>query len=320
MLEKELPQIKKNIFLKNYTTYKIGGPAKYFFIAENKEELIGAIKLTRKFNLPIFILGGGSNVLVSEKGFDGLVVKIKDTKYKIQDAKVFVGAGVELNKLAYAVSEVGLSGLEWAVGIPGATIGGAIFGHAQAFGEKISEIIKSVQVLDIETLEIKNFNKEQCKFSLKKSIFKNKKKFIIISATLELKEKSPKKIKDKIKKNLNYRKNNHPINFPSAGSTFVNPVRNKLPKEIGDLLANRISNGVNPEQIEIIPAGWLIEQCGLSGKKIGNAQISEKHANFIINLGGAKAEEVLELINLAKKEVKTKFKINLETEVQFIGF
>lgn len=320
MLEKELPQIKQNVFLKDYTTYKIGGPAKYFFIADNKKDLLKALKLAKKFNLPIFILGGGSNVLVSENGFEGLVVKMQDTKYEIHDTEVFSGAGVELTKLAYATSEVGLSGLEWAVGIPGATIGGAIFGHAQAFGERISEIVKNVQAIDLDTLEVKDFDKEQCDFSLKKSIFKKSKNFLIISTVLELKKNNPEKIKTKIKENLDYRKNNHPIEFPSAGSTFVNPVRNKLPKAIGDLLSSRISNGVNPEKIEVIPAGWLIDQCGLSGKRIGNAQISEKHANFILNLGQAKAEDVMELIKIAKKEVKETFKIELETEVQFLGF
>ncbi|MGD0576737.1 MAG: UDP-N-acetylmuramate dehydrogenase [Candidatus Staskawiczbacteria bacterium] len=289
---------EKNVPLKDFTTYKIGGPAKYFFDAKNKEDLMFALKVAKNFKLPVFILGGGSNLLVSDKGFKGLVIKIDISGVKFQNKKVFVGAGMELSKLAYLSAEKGLSGLEWAAGIPGATIGGAIYGHAQAFGVKISDAVKEVVAINSKTLKIETFTKEQCRFSLKNSIFKKNKNLVIVSAVLDFKGKNADEIKNKIKEFLEHRKTRHPINFPSAGSTFVNP-------EIKG---------------ETIPAGALIAKCGLAGKKIGKAQISEMHANFIVNLGGAKSKDVLALMNLARKEVKNKFKINLETEVQFVGF
>ena len=169
---------------------------------------------------------------------------------------------------------------------------------------------------NLKTLEIKKFLRKQCQFSLKNSIFKKTKKFVIISAVLKLKEKNTKEVKKSIKEFLDYRKNGHPMKFSSAGSTFVNPeakIKNKK-------LLIKFPELVVYNKKGIIPAGFLIAKCGLAGRKIGSAQISEKHANFILNLGGAKAKDILALIKLAKKEVKKKFNINMETEVQLIGF
>lgn len=289
---------QKNVLLKNYTTYKIGGPAEYFFIAKTKDDLIKAIKTAKNFKSPIFVLGGGSNLLISDNGFNGLVIKMDISDIKFQENKAFVGAGVNLTKLAYLSADKGLSGLEWSAGIPGATVGGAIYGDAQAFGARISDIVKSVEALDIKTLKIKNLSKEQCQFSLKNSIFKKNKNLVIISVVLQFQEAEKEEVAQKIREYLHYRKTRHPMDIPSAGSVFVNPESNK----------------------GAIPAGYLIEKAGLMGKKIGNAQISEKHANFIINLGNAKAKDVLALIKLAQKKVKKIFGIKLEPEVQFLGF
>ena len=315
-LSEALPRVKRNVLLKDYTTYKIGGPAKYFFVAKNKEDLVKAVKLAEELKLPIFILGGGSNLLISDKGFNGLVIKIDILDIKIQGNRAIAGAGADLTKLAHLSAGKGLSGLEWAAGIPGATVGGSIYGHAQAFGEKMSDIIKSVEAIDIKTLKVKSFSKKQCQFSLKNSIFKKNKNLVIISAVLEFKKNNPNIAKKQIKENIAYRENRHPISFPSAGSAFVNPetiIKNrKLLMRFPEL------NEYNKKGV--ISSGYLISKCGLAGKKIGKAQISDKHANFIINLGGAKAKDVLALINLAKRKVKKIFGIDLETEVQLVGF
>ena len=191
----KLSGVKKNVLLKIYTTYKIGGPAKYFFVAKTKEDLMVAIAAAKDFKLPIFILGGGSNLLISDKGFKGLVIKIDISRYKIsRQMKLIVGAGANLTKLAHLSAENGLSGLEWAAGIPG-TVGGAIYGHAQAFGTKISDAVKSVEAIDLKTLKIKNFTKKQCQFSLKNSIFKKNKNLVIVSAVLEFKKEDARKYK-----------------------------------------------------------------------------------------------------------------------------
>jgi len=350
---KELPGVQKKILLKDYTTYKIGGPAKYFFIARTKDDLITAVKAAEKLKLPVFILGGGSNLLISEKGFNGLVIKIdisgiefyphtkrddvageninKDGSRSgvgVKANKAVVGAGAGLTKLAYLSADNGLSGLEWSAGVPG-TLGGAIYGNAQAFGTKICDAIESIEAINLKTLELKSFTKKQCQFSLKNSIFKKNKNWVIVSANLIFQKKDIKEIKNKINEFLEYRKTRHPIDFPSAGSTFVNPEINPHTRS----LRGNFGVGVKikklykkyPELEEyvkkgVIPSGYLIAKCGMAGKKIGNAQISEKHSNFIINLGGAKAKDVLSLMASAKKKVKANFGISLETEVQLVGF
>jgi UDP-N-acetylmuramate dehydrogenase len=314
-LKVELPEIQHNVSLKNYTTYKIGGPAKYFFDAKNKEDLLKAIGVAKKVRLPIFILGGGSNLLVADKGFKGLVIKIDIPNIDFKGNKVFVGAGANLTKLAYDSANNGLSGSEWGAGIPG-TVGGAIHGNAHAFGTKISDNVETVETIDIKTLKIINFTKEQCKFSLKNSIFKKNKNLIIISAVLKFKKENPEKVKDCIKRFLQHRRDRHPMDFPSAGSTFVNPeikIKNKK-------LLEKFPELIEYNKKGFVPSGYLIEKSGLVGKTIGNAQISEKHCNFIINLGGAKAKDVVLLMKLAKQKVKNVFGINLESEIQLIGF
>ena len=327
-IKKLLPEIKKNVLLKNYTTFKIGGRAKYFFIAKNTEDLIKAILVAKKFKLPFFILGGGSNLLVSDKGFKGLVIKIQNTKYKIQNTKIMAEVGVMLGELVNVSAKTGLSGLEWAVGIPG-TVGGAIFGNAGVFGKSMKNIVKEIEVFDLSNEKIKTFKNKDCQFDYRESIFKKNKNLIILSTKLKLKKEKKSKIERKMREYLNYRKENQPLNLPSAGSVFKNyelrlqpahhppeksgPIKNyELVKEFPEL---REFNKKN-----LIPAAWLIEKCGLKGKKIGGAKISEKHANFIVNLGEAKAEDVKKLINLAKKKVKNKFSITLEEEIQFLGF
>jgi UDP-N-acetylmuramate dehydrogenase len=315
-LKEELPEIQEGVLLKEYTTYKIGGPARYFFTAKTKEKLMAALKAAKNLKLPVFILGGGSNLLISDKGFKGLVIKINIKDINLRQNEVQVGAGADLTKLSYVLADAGLSGLEWATGIPGATVGGAIYGHAQAFGIKMSDVVKSVEAINLKTFELKNFLKKQCRFSLKNSIFKKSKKFVIVSAVLEFEKKDPYEIKNLIKEFMEYRKNGHPMNFPSAGSTFVNPEAKIKDKRL--LIKFPELNEYNRRGTT--PSGYLISKCGLAGKKIGNAQISEKHANFIINLGGADAKCVLGLIRLAKRKVKKTFGINLETEVQFVGF
>ena len=278
-IQKLLPGIKKNVSLKNYTTFKIGGRAKYFYAAKDKEDLIRAITLAKKMKLPFFILGGGSNLLISDRGFNGLVIKFG------QPLSLYVSKG-----------------LEWAVGIPG-TIQGAVCGNAGAFKQSMQDAVKEVEVFDVKTGEIKNFKNKDCQFSYKDSIFKKKKNLIILSVKIknrasegsededenEVLIASKKSNAQKIKEYLDYRKERQPLNFPSAGSVFKNPPG--------------------------FSAGELIDECGLKGKKIGNVKISEKHANFIVNLGRGEAKDVMRLIKIIKNRVKKKFGVVLEEEI-----
>ena len=313
-IEEYLPKVERNVSLAEYNTFKIGGKAQYFFIARNKDNLIKAIKTAKDLKLPFFILGKGSNILFSDKGFKGLVVNFRFSTCDFKKNKIFAGAGTLLNKLVRSAQKNNLTGLEWAVGIPG-TLGGAIYGNAQSFFVRMSDIVESVEALDKRTLEIKNFSNEGCCFYLKNSIFKTNKDLIILSAVLRLKKGNKRGIEKRIKDYLSYRRTRHPLRFPSAGSVFINPeikIENTgLFKQFPQLKEFNKKG--------VIPSAYLIEQCGLKGKKIGKAQFSDKHTNFIINLGGAKAKDVLALINLAKQEVKKKFGISLKEEIQIIS-
>jgi len=295
-IEQKLKGFKKNILLKNYTTFKIGGSAKYFFVARTKEDLIKAIQKAKALKLPFFILGGGSNVLVNDSGYKGLVIKMENIKYKLKNKNlIYAESGSPFKKIVKFASNNSLTGLEWAAGIPG-TIGAAVYGNVAAFGLTIMEAIKSIEALDIKKMKFKNLSRKKINFGNKDSLFKKNKNLIIISIVLKLKKGNSSKIKNKIKEVLNYRKKRHPLNFPSAGCIFKNPSSDSR------------------------SAGELIDKCGLKGKKIGGAKISEKHANFIINTGRARAEDVVKLIKIIKNKVRRKFGIKLEEEIQYLGF
>jgi UDP-N-acetylmuramate dehydrogenase len=282
-------RLRENVLLSEYSTFRIGGPARYLIEVDNAEDLKKVIQKVLELNLQFIVIGGGSNILFSSKGYNGLVIVFKSNNtFSINDNLIEVNASVSLNYLVNKLNNY--TGLEWAVGIPG-TVAGAINGNAGAFGGEMSELIKQVKVLEVKDNQIieKNFSKEDCKFSYRNSIFKNNPNLIIISAILELKKDSEENVKQKIKNNLSKRMSKQPKGF-SIGSIFKNG--------------------------EDFFAGELIEKAGLKGLQIGDAKISDEHANFIINLGKATSDDVLELIKIVKKEVKEKFSIDLEEEIK----
>jgi UDP-N-acetylmuramate dehydrogenase len=288
---------------------------------EKKEDIVRVISAAKKFNLPFFILGGGSNLLVSDKGFKELVIKIKNKELKVKNNKIFVEAGVVLNQLVNTALKNNLSGLEWAAGIPG-TVGGAICGNAGAFNKSTGDLVKNVEVLEVANCKIKILNNKDCNFRYRDSIFKHKKNLIVLSATLQFKKRNKKEIKERIKKYLNYRKETQPLNYPSAGSIFKNP--KGFSGAAASFAAASFAAARQGEEDKSsslsFAAARMIEECGLKGKRIGNVKISEKHANFIVNLGQGKAKDVKKLIELAKKRVKNKFGIDLEEEICYLGF
>ncbi len=313
-------EIKENVNLAPYTTFKIGGPAKFFTIIKDDEtDIVEALEYARKNNLNFFILGGGSNLLVSDKGFDGLVIKIQNTKYKIQNFELECGAGVNLAELALKMARENLSGLEWSVGIPGATVGGAIRGNAEAFGVSMNKLVKEVKIFDLQKNKFRILKNEDCKFDYRESIFKKKEEYLIWSAVLKLKKEKAEIVKKLIEKSIKHRRNNYP-KMASAGSVFKNAVSlaelKKHNKEVADYI---IANGI-VSRLGNVATGFLIDYLGLKGKKIGGAQISKKHGNFIINAGDATAEDVVMLMSLIKQKVRNNLGVQLEEEVQLVGF
>ncbi len=311
--------LEEKIKLSDHSSYKIGGPARYFFRAKKAEEIIKNIDKWRKIADGVFILGGGTNILFSDNGFNGLVLKPDFNNIKkINEFSLSVGAGVLMDDLINHFLDKGFAGLEWAGGLPG-TLGGAIRGNAGAFGGEIKNIVKEVVSIDISSTPkiIRRKNKE-CGFSYRNSVFSSGGKEqvinpgeIIIEAILDLKKGDKKLIRDIIQKNIYYRKEHQPLEYPNIGSTFKNVDIKKAPK-------NRIKEFkfvIKTDPFPVIPAAYLISEAGLNGVSCGGAMISPKHPNFIVNVMHASASDVRNLIELAKSEVKNKFGIDLEEEI-----
>jgi UDP-N-acetylmuramate dehydrogenase len=324
IFQKENLLVKENEILAPYTTFKIGGPAKYFLIVQKIDELERALHLVQTYQIPFFILGGGSNVLVSDKGFEGLVIKCQLNNLKKEGNDFWVGAGVLLGRLVNEAAKSGLSGLEWAIGIPG-TVGGAIRGNAGAYGRAIGEVVQEIKVLSLAQNPISFcfFRKEECQFAYRESIFKKSNKFIIVEAVIGLKPGNLKEIQETMKKIIEERRSKNPP-YPSAGSFFKNyELSEEELKE--EKLKERFPQASEEEikkwlEWKKIPAAWFITQCNLKGKQIGGAMVSYEHANFIVNTGKAKAEDVIILSSYLKQQVRDTFGVQLVEEVELVGF
>lgn len=307
---------QKNVPLKNYSNYKIGGPAKLFVEVETTEELKEVFQFVENKKEKVFILGGGTNVLIGDKGFDGLVIHNKIEGINIIDGGLEVGSGVMIKDLLDFCIENSLSGLEWAGGLPG-TIGGAIRGNAGAFKGETKDSVVEVRSLDLKTLNEKERSNEECNFGYRNSIFKSGEGIseFITHAVLALTNGDKQEIKEKIQQKIDYRVNRHPMNYPNIGSTFKNISLTSLSQK----LQKEFAQFVKTDPFPVVPTTKLLALCGLKGKRIGDAMISEKHPNFIVNLGNAKAEDVKVLIEIAKVAVKEKYNILLEEEIIYLS-
>lgn len=314
-LKKILPGIKKNVPLKRHTTFNVGGPAKYFLVADNKQTVVKALRLAKKLGVPVFVLGGGSNIVASDKGFDGLVVKIENKKHPLKVVKgttIEVPPGLSMARLvAFAINN-SLEGLEWAGGLPG-SVGGAVRGNAGAFGGEMKDVVTHVYALD-DNHSLKQFSAKKLPlFSYRHSHFKEH-GLVIVSVKVKLKKGNKKELRKIANSRIAYRKEKHPLEFPSAGSVFKNVAVSKLSDEHKKHFADKIKNDPFP----IVPAAWFIIGAGLTGSKVGGAQISHKHSNYIVNVGDATAEDILGLISLAQKKVKEVYGVDLEVEVYYL--
>lgn len=284
-----------NESLAKHSSFKIGGPSKIFIEPINIETLKKISLFCESNNIKNIIIGNGSNILFKDEGFDGAVIKLgsKFEKLKIKNqTQIFASAGVSLSKLAYFAFENSLTGLEFCWGIPG-NVGGAVFMNAGAFGSEIKDVIIHSDYININNNIIKQgqFSKEEMDLGYRSSIYM-KNKYIITGAlfSLSLGEKS--KIKETMDGYMMKRKNKQPLEFPNAGSIFKRPKNNF--------------------------AGTLIQNCGLKGKSIGGAQVSEKHAGFIINKNNATAKDVIDLILFIRREVLNKTGFDLEPEIRIV--
>jgi len=291
--ELNIGSVKENELLANHTTMKIGGPADILIEPSSIDNLKKAIGVIKNSGVKWTVIGRGSNLLVSDKGIEGAVIKLGSglDELKIEGNRVTAGGGMSLVNFAITISRKGLSGLEFAGGIPG-SIGGAVYMNAGAHGSDVSKILEKAYVL-FEDGTLEWLTKEEMKFSYRTSVLQKERPGIVVAAVFQLKEGIKEEIVAELQKNKDYRKETQPYNYPSCGSVFRNPLPNY--------------------------AGNLIEKSGLKGHRIGGAQISELHGNFIVNTGNAKAEDVLGLIQHVKDTVLDLHGVKMETEVEIIG-
>ncbi|WP_199425999.1 UDP-N-acetylmuramate dehydrogenase [Thermaerobacillus caldiproteolyticus] len=293
LLEANIGKVKEQEPLANHTTMKVGGPADIFVEPDSIESLKKTMEIIQKHQVSWRAIGRGSNLLVSDEGIEGVVIKLGEglDELKVEGEEVTVGGGYSLIRLATVISKQGLSGLEFAGGIPG-SVGGAVYMNAGAHGSDMSRIVKKAQILFPDGT-IEWLTNEQMEFAYRTSILQTKRPGICLAAILQLKQGNREEIVARMQKNKDYRRETQPWNYPCAGSIFRNP----LPHY----------------------AGRLIEEAGLKGYAIGGAKISEQHANFIVNVGNAKAQDVLDLIDYVKKTIKQLHGIDLQTEVEIVG-
>lgn len=284
-------KVTENAYMRDYTTYKVGGKVICIVYPEDEQSLIKLLCYIKANEIKYKIIGNGSNVIFNDSGFNGVIIKLDNfNNLNIINNKITVGAGYMLNKLALRVSRLGFTGMEFATGIPG-TVGGAVYMNAGAYKTDMGYIITSVKVLTPD-LEIKVMKNKELDFHYRTSFLQKNKDYICLEATISLIKGDPDEIMELIEERKKRRIETQPLEYPSAGSVFRNPE--------GDF------------------AGRLIEESGFKGKSIGGASVSEKHANFIINSGNAKGEEIKELINEIKNKIKEKYNIELKVEQEFV--
>ncbi|MES9782417.1 UDP-N-acetylmuramate dehydrogenase [Bacillus thuringiensis] len=293
LIEADVGHVLVNESLARYTTMKIGGPADILIVPKHVAGIEKILQLVKQYKTKWTVIGRGSNLLVSDQGIEGVVIRLGEglDHLEVEKHKVRVGSGYPLIKLSTLLSRQGLAGLEFASGIPG-SVGGAVYMNAGAHKSDISSVLSKALIL-FEDGTIDWLMNKELEFSYRASVLQTKRSGIVLEAEFQLQAGKREEIVRSMQNNKDYRRETQPWNHPCAGSVFRNPI----PHFAGD----------------------LVEKAGLRGYRIGGAQISEMHGNFIVNTGGASAQDVLSLIELIKHTIKDKFDVDMHTEVEIIG-
>ena len=301
-----------------HTVFKVGGPAKFFAEVRGRDDFIAALQAAVSLGLPWMVIGAGSNVLVSDLGFPGFVIRPVGGTIEINGNFIRSDAAVSMARVAAESLKAGLSGFEWAVGVPG-TIGGSVRGNAGCFGSEMKDAIRAISIFNTASGEVEEWAGETAEFGYRDSIFKRRAELAILSVTLALKPSLDSKKSEELMRGYTlHRAKTQDIGSQSAGCIFKN-----IPWDRRDINRDNLLKrfpGMPPSgTVPGISAGFLIDQVGLRGYQIGGAKISERHGNFFINAGQAKAEEVMMLIGLAKERVHRSCGLLLEEEIQYVG-
>ena len=316
------PDVRAGELLAPHTTFRIGGPAEFFFEAKTSDDAVKAVRAAAELGLPFFILGGGSNTLVSDDGIKGLTLKMANRGVAVDGTKLTVEAGTPTSFASLKAAEANLAGLEWASGLPG-TVGGAIRGNAGCYGGDMRACVETVRVLD--GAEVKVLTSADCGFAYRTSVFKREPGRLILSAELRLRPgEGVEAVKVLMQKNVLDKKAKQPIEAHTAGCVFVN----WKPQSEDDVRIVRRGLDLNKEEVVpftadgSIPAAWIIDRAQLKEMKVGHVSISAKHANFFVNDGQGRASEVIALTSAVKMKIRdmTEGVVLLNDEIEYAGY
>ncbi len=308
-------KIERNIALSSFTTFRIGGQAKLFVQADSSEEIVAAIRWAKANNEKFFVLGGGSNVLVSDHGFDGLVIKNNYQLLFREKSVMACGSGLAFARACLSARRHNLTGLEWAVGIPG-TIGGAVAGNAGAYGSSTSDILESATVYLVNEDKIDTWSPADFGFAYRFSKCRLE-PIVVLEARLKLKEGKSEEINAKIQENIAKRMASQP-KYPSAGCVFKNVPLAELAGM--DREAREMAESEGAIRNGKLSAAWLIERLHFKGHWVGGARVSEDHANYIVNEGfKATSDDVMMLMSLIKQKVRVEFGVQLKEEITYLN-
>ena len=289
-------QVQRDVALAPYASFGIGGPARYFFVALNPTGIMRAVKAARDNRLKFFILGGGSNILFDDEGYSGLIIKDECTRYFLQEDGISAQSGAVVDKMVDDAVEAGLAGIEYAAGIRG-TIGGAVYGNAGAFGHAINEILQKA-VLYTRDAKVNIVDNDHFRFAYRKSSL-SESGDVVLSVKLHLKPADKKELADIVNERRQFRMERHPVGLGSAGSVFKNLRSLEDPKNV-------------------TPAGKLLEESGVRGMRVGDAEVYENHCNIVVNKGHATSKDVKALVAMMQEAARIKFGLDMQREILYI--
>lgn len=316
IIKTALSSVVENEPMANHTNFRIGGPARLFVVARSSDELVTAVRTAIQTEIPWYVFGGGSNLLVADSGFDGLMIQAGNRGLAIEGVRATCEAGAMMSYIARKTAEAGLKNFEWAAGIPG-TIGGAVYGNAGCYGSEVGDAVRSVEAFRTNDGQRVVYSKEACAFGYRDSLFKHE-PHVILGCTLELHPGNAASVVAEIERIVAERAKHQPLGTSSAGCMFKNFEFSDI-KTI-DKLQREVDVPQDMIDAQRIPAGWLLERAGLKGYEFGGIGVSKKHANFVVNNGSGTADQVAQLVSLCNMKVRDHFGISLQIEVQYVGF
>jgi len=313
----KIPATTRQESMSKRTSFRVGGAAALHTVAFSSDALVDSVVAALDLGLPFYLYGGGSNLLVSDDGFSGVMIQAAHRNIHIKEHRVFAEAGAITSMVARQSVEAGLTGFEWAIGVPG-TIGGAIYGNAGCYGGDMSDSVVLVDVYDLTTRQRKNMAKTECGFEYRESRFKHERMLILGCEMLFAPSTDVQASRKRMNDIVALRKEKQPLDSSSAGCAFKN-FEFSDPTAL-DILQRSVEVPESMLRNKSISAGWLIDQVGMMGASVGDAQVSLKHGNFFLNKGNARAQDLLALISRVKMKVRDEFGIELQEEVQLVGF